>query len=132
MTCVYLYQYLSYIYIYIYWDRPTSCNSEHDLEHVFLARRKAPKHTLEHDFLHEGKHSKQPPPKIQRNRFFDCYSYWTRVRQGFDNSKAHVLGLCGHTLGDDTYIKLNVYIEYVFFQPSRCYVSKKQGAKQIS
>ena len=79
--------------------------------------------------MHEGKHSKQPPPKIQRNRFFDCYSYWTRVWQGFDNSKAHVLGLCGHTLGDDTYIKLNVYIEYVFFQPSGCYVTKKTQGK---
>ena len=69
-----------YIYhIYIYWDRPTSCNNEHDLEHVFFGTKESTKkNTLEHDFVHEGKHSKQPPPKIQRNPFFDCYSYWTR------------------------------------------------------
>ena len=44
------------------------------------------------------------------------------IGRGFDTAltaRTHVLGLCGHTLGDDTYIKLNVYIEYVFFSTLR-------------
>jgi len=63
----------------------------HEGEHQkarFLARRRAPKSTIfgtkvfgtrestgKHDFVHEGKHSKQRSPKIERNPFFDCYSY---------------------------------------------------------
>ena len=68
-STVYLFFYMTYIYIHtripyayiIYWHKPNSCNSEHDLEHEFwhegehkkaqsrarfVARRRAPKSTI--------------------------------------------------------------------------------------
>ena len=61
------------VYNGIYWHKPNSCKSEHDLEHNFwhegehkkarsrarfLARGKAPKRSKKHDLWHEGEHQK--------------------------------------------------------------------------
>ena len=128
--------FIGYIYIYIYWHKPNSCNSEHDLEHDFwhegdyekarsrarfLARGKAPKstifgtrestkkHDLEHDFLHEGKHRKARFCARRK-------TLKTTFAQNIKKSCFWLLQLLGRT--DSIYI----YIYYLFICLKNIYI----------